>query len=103
MDSCSVRRNDHKGHRARAAAGERQGSLQDHRCVKRNTSGYAAKVRQLRIRGLDTGGDLEVSWERSSGKGRPSLRTPSEESSDTGTSSDVERAGGRSRTHAEGV
>ena len=69
MDSCSVRRNDHKGHRARAAAGERQGSLQDHRCVKRNTSGYAAEVRQLRIRVLDTGGDLEVSWERSSGKG----------------------------------
>ena len=94
MDSCSVRRNDHKGHRARAAAGERQGSLQDHRCVKRNTSGYAAEVRKLRIRVLDTGGGLKVSWERSSGEGGPTPQASSEESLDSGRSPEVKRGGG---------
>ena len=53
-----------------------------------------AKVRKLRVRVLDTGGSLEVSWERGSGKGRPSLRAPSEESLDSGRSPEVKRGGG---------
>ena len=75
MDPCSVRRNDHKGLQARAAAGERQGH-----CKATEVRGAhfvnVAEVRKLRVRVLDTGGSLEVSWERGSGKGRPPSGLP---------------------------
>ena len=91
------KRSGHKGLQAWAAAGERQGH-----CKATEVRGAhfvnVAEVRKLRIRVLDTGGSLEVSWERGSGKGRPSLRAPSEESLDSGSSPDVQEVRGRSRS-----
>ena len=53
-----------------------------------------AEVRKLRIRVLDTGGGLKVSWERSSGEGGPTPQASSEESLDSGRSPEVKRGGG---------